>query len=67
VQHLRERTAIQVPSGGRFARFLEGIWPSSFPTGGFILVCGDTGRRQDAPPNNGTQRTALRAAADAGR
>ena len=62
VQHLRERTAIQVPSGGRFARFLEGIWPSSFPTGGFILVCGDTVRRQDAPPNNGMQRTTLRAA-----
>jgi hypothetical protein len=67
VQHLRERTAIQVPSGGRLARFLEGIWPSSFPTGGFILVCGDTVKGQDSPPNNGTQRTALRASAVAGR
>lgn len=56
VQHLRERTAIQVPSGGRFARFLEGIWPSSFPTGGFILVCGDTGPAAPGCRRSGTSR-----------
>ena len=39
------RTAIHVPSGGRVARFLEGILPSSLPTGGFMLVTGSPVRK----------------------
>jgi SAM-dependent methyltransferase len=41
VQRLRVRTAIQIPSGGPFARFIECAWPSSLPGGAFILVVGD--------------------------
>jgi SAM-dependent methyltransferase len=43
VQDLRVRTAIQIPSGGRFARFAERVWPPSVRIGAFILVSGDVG------------------------
>ncbi len=41
VQNLRLRTAIQIPSGGRIARFVEGVWPPPVRAGAFILVSGD--------------------------
>jgi SAM-dependent methyltransferase len=41
VRNLLVRTAIQVPSGGRFAQFVERLWPASVGTGAFILVGGD--------------------------
>ncbi|MGK7905687.1 MAG: class I SAM-dependent methyltransferase [Synechococcus sp.] len=41
VRDLRVRTAIQIPSGGQFARFVELAMPSSLASGGFILVVGD--------------------------
>jgi SAM-dependent methyltransferase len=41
VEHLRVHTAIQIPSGGSFARRIERAWPSSLPSGAFILVAGD--------------------------
>ena len=41
VQDLRVRTAIQIPSAGPFARFIERACPSTLPSGAFILVVGD--------------------------
>jgi SAM-dependent methyltransferase len=41
VRRLFVRTAIQVPSGSRVARFIERAWPSSLASGAFILVAGD--------------------------
>jgi len=53
VQHLCVRTAIQLPSGSRLARFIERVCPSSFATGAFILVAGDVSERPRAPPDIG--------------
>lgn len=44
-QQVRVRTAIHLPGGGRFARFVERIWPGSFHTGAFILVVADVARQ----------------------
>jgi SAM-dependent methyltransferase len=44
VHNLRVHTAIQIPSGGWFARLIERAWPSSVPSGAFILVGGDVAR-----------------------
>ena len=44
VEHLRIRTAIQMPGGSRFARFLERTWPAILPTGAFLLIAGDVRR-----------------------
>jgi len=55
VQHLSVRTAIQVPYGRGFARVIERMWPSSVPTGAFILVVGDVAEPAHEPPNNGMQ------------
>ena len=44
VHRLRMRTGLQIPSDGRFARFIESAWPSSLPTGAFILAAGDVSR-----------------------
>jgi SAM-dependent methyltransferase len=41
VERLRVHTAIQIPSGGSFARCIEHAWPASLPSGAFILVAGD--------------------------
>ncbi|TWT79733.1 Malonyl-[acyl-carrier protein] O-methyltransferase [Planctomycetes bacterium CA13] len=41
VQHLEVYTAIQIPTGGKIARFIERALPTSLPLGGFILVVGD--------------------------
>lgn len=41
VQRFQVRTAIQMPCGGPFARFVERLCPSSFTSGAFILVVGD--------------------------
>jgi len=43
VQRLRARTGIHAPSGGRCAQLFERYWPSSLPTGAFILVAADVG------------------------
>lgn len=67
VQHLRVRTAIHLPGGGRFAQIMERIWPKWLHTGAFILIVADIAATADAPPNNSMQRTALRAAVDAER
>jgi SAM-dependent methyltransferase len=67
VQHLQVRTAIQIPSGGRFAQVVERVWPPSVRFGAFTLVSGTVREVTHAPPNNSMQRTALRAAADAER
>jgi len=45
VRNLRVRTAIQLPGGSLLARSLERVWPSSFPTGAFLLVTGDVSER----------------------
>jgi SAM-dependent methyltransferase len=54
-QRLRVSTAIHIPSSGRFARFVERMWPTSFASGAFILVCGDVTEPANVPPNNGMQ------------
>lgn len=41
VRDLLVRTAIHLPTGGAASAFFERIIPSSFPTGGFILVSGE--------------------------
>jgi hypothetical protein len=51
------RTAIQIPSGGRVARFVERLWPTSFAGGAFILVCGDVAETAKTPPHNSMQPT----------
>jgi SAM-dependent methyltransferase len=43
VRGLRVHTAIQLPGGGPFARFIERVTPSSLAFGGFMLVAGDVG------------------------
>ena len=50
VQHLRVRTAIQIPSSGQLARLIEHVWPSSLPVGAFILAVGDVATPAHAPP-----------------
>jgi SAM-dependent methyltransferase len=55
VHDLRVRTAIQIPGGGQFARFIERMWPPCVPTGAFILVAGDVGEVTHAPPDSSTQ------------
>ncbi len=57
VQRLRVSTAIHIPSGGQLARFVERVWPSSFPSGAFILVVGDITEAAHPPPHNSMQRT----------
>jgi SAM-dependent methyltransferase len=51
VRRLQVRTAIQIPSGGPFARFIERAWPPSLPYGAFILVVGDVDAPTHASPN----------------
>lgn len=46
VRHLEVRTAVQDPSGGTRARFVERVWPRAILTGAFILVAGDIGNTQ---------------------
>jgi SAM-dependent methyltransferase len=41
VKNLRVNTAIQIPTGGGFARMIERLLPTAIPTGAFILVTGD--------------------------
>lgn len=41
VKNLRVNTAIQIPTGGWFARMIERLLPTTIPTGAFILVTGD--------------------------
>ncbi|MBB3061746.1 class I SAM-dependent methyltransferase [Microbulbifer rhizosphaerae] len=41
VERLRFRTAIQIPTGGPIARFIERISPSTLTTGAFLLVIGE--------------------------
>jgi len=41
VQGLRISMAIHIPGGGPFARFVEHVFPPSFPGGAFIVVAGD--------------------------
>lgn len=65
VRRVRVRTAIHLPSGGRFARGTERLWPRWLRTGGFILAVADVARSVDAPADDGMQRTARRAAAGA--
>lgn len=65
VQQLRIRTGVHIPGGGRFARVVERLWPQRLHTGAFILIVADVAEPEQAPPNSGAQRTALRAAADA--
>jgi SAM-dependent methyltransferase len=45
VRNLRVRTAVQLPGGSPVARSLERVWPSSFPTGAFLLATGDVSKR----------------------
>lgn len=40
-QHVRVRTAIQLPGGGRWARAVEHAWPSTWCLGAFLLVVAD--------------------------
>lgn len=60
-------TAIQLPGGGRFARAIERVWPSSLGLGAFILAVGDVTPPTHAASDYSLQRTALRTAADARR
>jgi len=57
VQRLRVRTAVQIPSGGHLARFIERLWPPSVASGAFLLVVGDI-NETEKPPEHGMQATA---------
>lgn len=54
VQHLRVRTAIQISSGGRFAEFIERLWPEWLSYGAFLLVTGDVSNELE-PPKDGAR------------
>ena len=61
-RNLQLRTAIQIPSGGPVARFVERAWSPSLPYGSFILAVGDVTAPTDASPNKALQPTAYRCA-----
>ncbi|HUH36728.1 MAG TPA: class I SAM-dependent methyltransferase [Spongiibacteraceae bacterium] len=52
VHHLRVRTAIHFPSGGRLAQLMERLWPKWLHTGALILIVADIATITDAPSNH---------------
>jgi SAM-dependent methyltransferase len=64
VQHLRVRTCIHIPSGGRLARIIEHLWPPLPHTGAFLLAVADIIDAAHEPPTNGRPRASSRAAAE---
>ncbi len=50
-RNLQLRTAIQIPGGGPFARFVERAWPPSLSYGAFILAVGDVAVPKHPAPN----------------
>lgn len=45
VQRIQVRTGINIPSGGRFAQFIEHLAPPCLNAGGFIMVAADLAGR----------------------